>query len=586
MNKQWRIHQHDADRIRAIEKAINVPAVVAQLLVSRGLDNPETAQRFLDPRLSHLRDPDDLPGAATAAARIEAAVQAGHRITVYGDYDVDGITATAILYRCLRLLGADAGYYLPNRLDEGYGLSADALRKLAAQGTKQVVTVDAGITATAEAAVARELGIELIITDHHLPGETLPEAAAIVHPGLPTAPYPFAGLSGSGVALKLAWSLCRRVAGADKVTDRMRDFLMQAVGLASLGTVADVVPLVDENRVLVRHGLTSLTNFPTIGITALCRVAELDQKSALNTEDIGFALAPRMNAAGRLGQAQLALELLVTDNPTRASELADYINELNGSRQHLERSIYRAANKQAQEEFDPESDAALVLAGRGWHAGVIGIVAGRLAEKYHRPVVVCSIDELGVKPCVGSARSIRGFDLHAALAACDDHLLTHGGHAAAAGVKVEEASLDAFRQELCEQVANRITHEDLVSELWIDAEVPLSGLTKTSIAQMEQLAPFGQDNPRPLLCTSEVTLAEAPKQIGGGGRHLSLKVAQHGVTLRAVSFGSGERIDEFNKTDTPWAIAFRPVINEFRGRRTVEIQMVDWQPAESLVASV
>ena len=582
MAKRWRIHPHDPDRIAALQRAAGIPAVLAQLLVCRGTTDPQSARVFLDPKLSALRDPEQLPGCTQAAEKIHEAVTAGKRIVVYGDYDVDGMTGTAVLWLCLKLLGADVHYYVPHRIDEGYGLHGEAIRTLASDGAGLIVTVDCGIASVEEAALARQLGLGLVITDHHRPGPQLPEADAVVHPGLPGGDYPFAGLSGSGVALKLAWALCQRASGAKKVGPRMRDFLLQAVGLAALGTVADVVPLVDENRVLVRHGLASLAQQPTLGLATLMQITKLDGKRLLDSEDVAFTLAPRLNAAGRLGQPRLAIELLLTDRPARAEELARYIDDLNAKRQTLERSIQLAAAKQAREQFDPVEDAALVLADREWHAGVIGIVAGRLAEKYHRPVVLISWHKLGINPGVGSARSVPGFDLHAALAACDEYLLSHGGHAAAAGLKIEESQLAGFRAALCEVAAAEIGPDERTAELAIDAEAPLSAFTLDVVRQIERLAPFGQNNPRPLLCTAGVTLSEPPRKIGADGRHLSLKLSQHGVTLRAVAFGGGEWADELAAATDPVDVAFRPVINNFRGRHNVELHLVDWKGGDRI----
>ncbi len=276
MAKRWRILPHDSDRIAALCRGADVPAVVAQLLVCRGITQPDVARVFLDPKLSALREPETLPGCSKAAQIIHRAIAEKKRIVVYGDYDVDGMTGTAILYLCLKLLGANVGYYVPHRIDEGYGLNSDAIESLVAEKAQLLVTVDCGIASLAEAELAGRLGVELIITDHHEPGPKLPEAAAIVHPSLPGGDYPFGGLSGSGVALKLAWALCQQASGAKRVSQRMKDFLVQAVGLASLGTVADVVPLVDENRVLVRHGLNSLAACPTLGIETLMRITKLD----------------------------------------------------------------------------------------------------------------------------------------------------------------------------------------------------------------------------------------------------------------------------------------------------------------------
>ncbi|MCO6454836.1 MAG: single-stranded-DNA-specific exonuclease RecJ [Pirellulaceae bacterium] len=586
MGKRWRIHSHDAVRIAELERAAAVPAVVAQLLLSRGVHDPRRARDFLDARLSGLLDPDLLPGVPEASERILAALQAGRRILIYGDYDADGMTATALLYSCLRMLGGDVGYYVPNRLDEGYGLNAEALETLARRGASLVVTVDCGIGSCREADRARELGLELIITDHHEPGQRLPDAAAIVHPRLPGTAYPFPSLCGAGVAFKLAWSICRRAAGGERVTERMRHFLVSAVGLAALGTVADVVPLVDENRIFVRHGLLSLREQPGAGLQALLQVTGLLEKQRLGSEDLAFTLAPRLNAAGRLGQAQLGVELLTTDVAQRAQALAEYIHELNNSRTSLERSIYLAAHKQACEQFDPEGDPALVLAGEGWHPGVIGIVAGRLAEKYHLPVVMISLDQLGAKPGMGSARSPHGVNLHEALAVCGEHLLAHGGHAAAAGLKIDPAAVEAFREAFCEHVAGELTEADRVAEVRIDAEAPLSQLTLQTVQQIEQLAPFGAGNPRPTLCATGVRLAEPPRRIGGGERHLALKITQHQVSLRAMAFGQGEWADELTaKLDEPLDIAYRPVINEFRGRRSVELHLVDWRPTQAATPS-
>jgi single-stranded-DNA-specific exonuclease len=577
MRKHWRFASHDADRIARLERAAAIPSIVAQLLLGRGVYDPEAARTFLDCKLTGLRDPDELPGCAAAAELLYAAVREKRKIVVYGDYDADGMTATSLLLGCLKLLGADASFYVPNRLEEGYGLNHEALRTIAAGGGRTVVSVDCGIASVAEADTARELGLELIVTDHHEMANSLPNAAAIVHPRLPGSNYPFGGLCGAGVALKLAWALCQRASQSKKVTDAMRDFLLSAVGLAALGTVADIVPLLDENRILVRHGLNSLKYAPSPGLAALMAITKLADKPCLSSEDLAFTLAPRLNAAGRFGQAQLGVELLTTDNPKRAQELAEYIHELNGSRDSLERSILLAASKQIKEELHAEDESALVLAGRGWHAGVIGLVAGKLAEKYHRPVVMIALDQHGVKPGTGSARSCNGFNLHAALAACREHLLGFGGHAAAAGLKIEEGRVEAFRHAFCDVVSAETEGGLPQAELRIDGEGPLSQLTPQTVRQIETLAPFGCGNPRPVLCATGVKLAEPPKRIGGGERHLSLKLSQHRVNMRCVGFGFGDAADELAGTEAPLDIAYRPVINEFQGRSRVEVQLVDWR---------
>jgi len=580
MGNRWRISPHDAQRVTTVERSAGVPPVVAQLLVARGIDEPESIRQFLEPRLTQLRDPDTLPGLPAAVDRIMDAVRAGRRIAVYGDYDADGMTAAAILIRCLRHVGADVDHHIPNRLDDGYGLNDDALRNLAARGISLVVTVDCGITSVREAETAARLGLELIITDHHELSDRLPNALGLVHPRLPGSDYPFAGLCGAGVAFKLAWGLCRVASGAARVTEPLRDFLLQAIGLAAIGTVADVVPLVDENRLIVRRGLESLTQRPPVGVAALMRVTRLNEKARLTSEDIAFVLGPRLNAAGRMGQAQLAVELLTTESAERANELAEYVHTLNVQRDGVERSVLQLAARRIRERHDPERDAALVLDGDDWHLGVIGLVAGRLADKYHRPVIVISRDGAGVKPAVGSARSGGGLDLHATLAECGEFLVGHGGHAAAAGLKIHPHRIDAFRAAFCGAASRRSADGGTEFELRIDAETPFSQLTVRTVRQIEMLAPFGEGNPRPVLCASRVTLAGEPRTIGGGDRHLAIEMVQLRTTLRGVAFGKGEWADALRNHAGPLDVAFSPVINEFRGRQTVEMHLVDWRPSK------
>ena len=577
MPKRWRLAACDPESVAALERAAGIPSVVAQLLLARGIQDPHVAKQFLEPKLNGLRDPSELPGASEAAELIFQAVQAGRRITVYGDYDADGMTATAVLMRCLRLLRADVDFYIPNRIDEGYGLNEEALRSLAQGGADVVITVDCGIASLAEASLAAELGLTLVITDHHQMADTLPEAPVLVHPGLPDADYPFDGLCGSAVAFKLAWAICQLASGGDKVDARMRKFLLQAVGLAAIGTVCDVVPLLDENRILTRIGLNTLKADPVLGLAALMSRTKLDEKPHLEGEDIGFVIGPRLNAAGRLGQAEIAVELLTTDDEERADKIALYLDDLNTQRQSLERSMARAATKQVKENYDLGEYAALVLADHEWHPGVIGIVAGRMAEKFNRPVVMIAGDPLGVKPGTGSARSVPGFNLHQALGECASFLETHGGHAAAAGLRVMPQQVDAFREAFNQVAKERIGDKPAAAELQVDAEATLQMLTHQTVSQIESLAPFGHGNSRPVLCASNVRLAGPPKRMGATGRHLSMMVDQHGMKVRAVAFGGGDWEDELARIEGPMSIAFRPVINNFRGRVSVEIHLDDWQ---------
>ncbi len=583
MAKQWRIFGHDLDRIARLERAAGIAPIVAQLLLRRGIDHPDAARMFLDARLSQLRPPEQLPGVAAAVEVIIPHIQSGSPIVVHGDYDADGMTATAILVECLRQLGATVDSFVPNRMEEGYGIHVDTLARLSERGTRLVISVDCGIASLEAARKARQLGIELVVTDHHTMADSLPDAAAVVHPRLPGCDYPFDGLCGAGVAFKLAWALCKAVEGTERVSPGLRDFLMQAVGLAALGTVADVVPLVDENRILVKQGVLSLQRHAPPGLRHLMSITGVDRKSSLSSEDLAFMIAPRLNAAGRLGQAALGVELLTTRSPERAAALAQYLHELNQSRDKLERRIYLAAKKQAEQQFDPVADPALVLAGTDWHAGVIGIVAGRLAEKYHRPVILISLDPKGDKPGVGSCRSPSGLHLHTALSACAEHLRGYGGHAAAAGLQIDPDQVDTFRAVFCEFVEQSVSESDRIAQIEIDAEAAFAQLTLPIVQQIEQLAPFGTGNPRPILCASHVTLTEPPKRIGRGDRHLSLRVDQLGTRLRAVAFGQGEWAEPLGRVTGPIDLAFRPVINEFAGRRSVELHVVDWRVSAASV---
>ncbi|MFN5467238.1 MAG: single-stranded-DNA-specific exonuclease RecJ [Pirellulaceae bacterium] len=578
MSKRWRLEPVDLARVDALAQAANISPIIAQLLLRRGMEDPIRVASFLTPKLNDLRDPLQLPGVAEAVDQLHQAVTAQEAIVVYGDYDADGMTAAAILVRAIRLIGGNVDYYVPNRLEDPYGLSLESLGRLIDHGKSTIISVDCGIASLREAEYCRQRGVRLIITDHHTMGDQLPDAAAIVHPGLDG--YPFPWLCGAAVAFKVAWALCQKHCQAQRVTPQLRDYLLSAVGLAAIGTVADVVPLIEENRTLVHHGLISLAQKPCLGIAALKQANRLGGKERLDSEDIAFTLAPRLNAAGRLGQAQLAIELMTTEDPQRATALAEYLGKLNEDRNTLERSVYLGAVKQIKEQMDLEQSPALVLASPQWHLGVIGVVAGKIAEKYHRPTVLIALDPLGQKPGTGSGRSPSYFNLHEGLKGCRDLLVSCGGHAAAAGLRIEESRVAAFRAALCEQVAMQSGSQTPQAEIAIDAEAPLGMLDLATVKTMEQLAPFGQGNPRPLLASTGVYLAEPAKALGSGERHCSMRWKQHGTTLRGVAFGQAEWIPSLQDTNRPHDIVFKPVINDFGGMQKVEMHLVDWRPTQ------
>ena len=590
----------------ALAKDLGIAPVVAQMLLNRGLTTPAAARDFLKPSLKHLHDPALLPGLPAAADRLARAIQNNEKIVIYGDYDVDGITATAILWHALRLLGGHAETYIPHRLDEGYGLNADAVATLCDGGATVIVTVDCGITALDPAAVATARGVDLIVTDHHewreelvvggwkleveetvdgsspstnhQPPTTnsplLPACAAIVHPRLPgETPYPNPDLCGAGVAFKLAWGVGRAVSGTDRVPDALRGFLVEATALAALGTIADVVPLVGENRALAHFGLGGLTASKLTGIRALIRSAGLDGKD-LDSYHVGFLLAPRLNAAGRMGHAREAVTLLTEADEDRAGLIADELEQQNRSRQATERKILDEAMASVEAELAETPDAAaVVVGGEGWHAGVVGIVASRLVDRFHRPAIVIGFEDGRGQ---GSARSIAGFALSDALAACGEHLLTHGGHAMAAGLSLEQPNFDAFRAAFAEVARKRLSAEDLTPRLSLDAACELGDVSEALIDQIARLGPFGNANRRPLLCLRDLELTADPRAVGKRGDVLQLWLRCGRTRLKAVVFNCPNPPPDLRAGATIDA-AVEAKINEWQGRRSVELEVKDFE---------
>ena len=569
--KHWTIQPPFTDTAH-LATALGVHPVVAAVLGQRGYDTAETARAFLKPDLTQLHPPEDLPGLDEAADRLVAAARDREPVVIYGDYDVDGITAAAILWKALRLADANVRIYVPHRIEEGYGLNLEAIERLAEEGARVLVTVDCGIGGRAEVARARDLGLDVIVTDHHEPDpDRLPPALAIVNPKLPESSYPFRDLAGAGVAMKLAWALGKRLSGRQRVDEAFREFLIAATGLAALGTIADVVPLVGENHALARFGLEALSASRHPGIAALREVGRLQGK-AIDAYHIGYVIGPRLNAAGRLGHAGEAVDLLTTAGPDAAMDIARNLDRQNRRRREIEQHILEEADAQVADTFDPDRDAAIVAAGQGWHTGVIGIVASRIVEKYHRPTVLIGIDDDGAQ---GSGRSIPGFHLFRALSACREHLTTFGGHAMAAGLRLPAGAVDAFREALRAHAAETLTPDDLTPRLKVDAEVDPTHITLETARVLDDLGPFGAGNPRPVFAVRQIDVVGSPKRIGRRGAHLAMHVTRGGRARRCVGWRMGDLADAVGRAGS-CGMAFTCRVSTFRpSRPEVELHLKD-----------
>ncbi|MCE5327452.1 MAG: single-stranded-DNA-specific exonuclease RecJ [Planctomycetaceae bacterium] len=554
-----------------LARRLGTAPLVAQILHNRGVADEAAGKAFLNPRLTDLHDPAMLAGAEAAAQRIVAAVRNKEPITIYGDYDVDGMTATAILHACIVMIGGRADYYVPHRLEEGYGVNVEAMRKIIAGGAKLVITVDCGISAIEPLAEAAAAGVDVIVTDHHIPGPQLPHACAIVHPALGTPAYPNRDLSGAGVAFKVAWQVARAHCGAVRVNESLKEFLLNATCLAALGTIADVVPLVGENRALATFGLRGLPASKQAGLRALIESAALTGQS-LGAYDVGFKLAPRLNACGRMGHARDAVEMLTGEDEARCRAIAKDLSQKNTERQTVERQIAAEAVEMVRSRgLDGAGNRVIVLASPAWHGGVIGIVASRLVDQFHRPAVLISLNGSGGQ---GSARSIPGFHMADALTACGGHLISFGGHAMAGGLRIEEAKVPAFVEAMSAYAATAVTDGQMASSLAIDAEVSLASLNYMAVDHLARLAPFGQGNPAPLVVARGCKVLVPPKRMGKTGQTVGLMLAQGDVRMRAVGFNMGDLCDEMAAVNTI-DVAARPSLNTFNGNTSIELQLED-----------
>jgi len=578
---------------------LKVSPLVAQVLLNRGVREPADCQDFLRPSFKCLHDPYLIPGLEKASERIARAVRERQRIVIYGDYDVDGITATAILWHAIRVLGGTCEFYIPHRIDEGYGLNAEAIKQICDAGAQLIVSVDCGVTAVEQAEIARERGVDLIVTDHHewheavnegatgdaglgrrTPGVTgrtprLPECYAVVHPRLPGegAPYPNPHLCGAGVAFKLAWGVGMAVSGASRVSEDFRRFLLEATALAALGTIADVVPLVGENRILAHFGLGGLKASRLVGIQALIASAGLTGQR-LDSFHVGFLLAPRLNACGRMGHARLAADLLITDDVEKANQIASYLEQQNRQRQAIERKILdQALDHITAGKWDGDGKSAIVLGDETWHAGVIGIVASRIVDRFYRPTIMVALNNGHGQ---GSGRSIAGFHLARALEACAGHLEAFGGHEMAAGLKLQTTQFEDFRASFCEHAKQTIGKDMLIPQLKLDSLADVSQMSPALVTDLQRLAPFGHGNRRPVLCFRGVEVSAPPRRVGRTGEHLQLHVRQDGRFIKCIAFGFGEHYDHL-EVGARIDLAVEPTLNEYNGAASVELEIKDIQ---------
>lgn len=556
--------------------------LTARVLAARGWTvESDEAQRFLSPSLRHLHDPSGIPDLDRAAQRLLRAARDGEAIVIYGDYDVDGVTATAILYHLLRAVvpNADVRRYVPHRIDEGYGLNRDALLKLASDGAKVIVSVDCGVTAVAPAAAVKPLGVDLIITDHHNPParmEDLPDAFAVVHPRRPDSTYPFGDLCGAGVAFKLAWRLATLACGSERVPEAIRELLLDLLALASLGVIADVVPLLGENRVIAKFGLSRLRHTRLEGLQALIAASGLAGES-VHEEDVGFKLAPRLNACGRMGHAREAVELLTTATGARAVEIAEMLTRQNNERRRLEHRIFEHAAELAAERGMTAPDSrAIVLAHPDWHQGVVGIVCSRLVERFHRPTLL--LQDHG-EECHGSGRSIDDFNLHAALSACSSRLASFGGHDMAAGLRLRSADMGAFTHEFLAHCAAALAARDLMPRRAFDAHAHLAELSLDAVRRLQLLAPFGRSNPRVTLRVDALRVIGRAQTFGSANKHLSLHVRDArshdaGPIVRLISWNGARLVHDIPPGATIDAL-LRPGISTWGGGARVECEIED-----------
>lgn len=565
LQKEWCLYEDDKEKLKAFAAELGISLPIASILWHRNIQEKDMAERFLEPETKQeFYDPFQMKDMETAVLRIMSAIQDREPIVVYGDYDVDGMTASAVLVRTLRRLGASVSSYIPDRFKEGYGLHTPALQKLAEGGTKLLISVDCGITAVEEIE-ALQGKLDIVITDHHLPGPNLPKAIAVVNPHREDCPYPFKDLAGVGVAFKLCQALWKKMRDTDFQED---------LELVALGTVADLVPLMEENRKLVRMGLKRMEVTELPGLKALIEIAGLKDKP-LNTGHVGFLLAPRLNAAGRMDTAAKGRDLLLSDNIEEATSLAKELDEANLHRQEMERELLLLAEKKLQQLRPAGTELhSIVLSGENWHPGIIGLAASKFVDRYYLPTII--ISEQG-ELAKGSCRSISGLHMYQALEACKEHLIGFGGHAQAAGLTLRTENIPAFRKAFDRYAKEHLSDDDYVPKLSIDFLLPPQKITFSFMEELEKLAPYGIGNPQPLFGYREAQGISA-HPIGKEQQHLMFYLNSKDSSIKAVSWNHASYAPIINKE--PMDLAYVPEINEWMGRRSVECMVSSISPAK------
>lgn len=563
--KKWVPYKRSYNAINSLKKELNISEVLARLLINRGINNTGEAKEFLNPDISQLHDPLKMAGMTKAISRIETAIKDKEKICIYGDYDVDGITSVAMMSGFIKELGGNVFYYIPNRIDEGYGLNAESIDRILSQKASLIITVDCGIKSIEEVDMVNKAGADIIITDHHKCGDSLPDAYAIINPNQEECNYPFKHLAGAGVVFKLLTVL------SDSMSCKID--ALGFLDLAALATVADVVPLIGENRVIVKNGLEAIKKTTNLGLSTLMKVCKINPED-LSVYHLGFIIAPRINAAGRLKDASIVVELLTTNDAQKANEIAKELNELNVSRQDIESAILESALEKIQKDIDLSKERIIVLDNKSWHVGVIGIIASRITERFNMPSIIISVeDEIGK----GSARSVIGLNIFEAISKCEEMLIRFGGHELAAGLTIEEGFIGRFRKKINEIAKDLQKDKELYREILVDYKIDKNDDLKDIYKDIIKLEPFGEGNAKPVFVYRALKVISI-KAVGKENKHLYMKLYNDRDYMNAIGFNMGfaiSHIEVNQKIDIICSVE----MNVWNGNETMQLHIKDFKPS-------